>query len=261
MTNLRIKKLNRTHAVEEFTCGRPELDRFLVRHALRNQQANSSQTYVGLSDTTIIRFYTIVAGEVRHVDAPERVVIRYATLSHSASGTRATCRINLEKLLAGYPFEPIEKAALGVAGCCIHFLLVDGTVSIIVFVQVFLDRRKERRLHEHERIGKENVLAILIGSYNPRPKDGAFILYHDIDLFNHPCYRKDPPCHYLSKVDLFLCNGRNLVEGLIALREISDEPDDLVPFVKVAVDWRSCKNINKSVSYGPAVWRQGDIEA
>jgi GNAT superfamily N-acetyltransferase len=71
---LGIEKLQRTHAVEEFTCGQPELDRFLIRHALQAQQMNSSQTYVGLSDKTVIGFYTIVAGEVRHADAPERVV-------------------------------------------------------------------------------------------------------------------------------------------------------------------------------------------
>ena len=35
---------------------------------------NASQTYVGLSDQIIIGYYTIVAGEVRHPDAPERVV-------------------------------------------------------------------------------------------------------------------------------------------------------------------------------------------
>ncbi len=35
---------------------------------------NSSQTYVGVSDTTVVGFYKIVAGEVRHADAPERVV-------------------------------------------------------------------------------------------------------------------------------------------------------------------------------------------
>jgi GNAT superfamily N-acetyltransferase len=71
---LHIEKLQRKHAVEEFTCGQPELDRFLIRHALQAQQMNSSQTYVGLSDQTIIGYYTIVAGEVRHTDAPERVV-------------------------------------------------------------------------------------------------------------------------------------------------------------------------------------------
>ena len=75
MTNpLHIEKLQRTHAIEEFTCGQPELDRFLIRHALQAQQANSSQTYLGLRDQTIIGYYTIVAGEVRHTDAPERVV-------------------------------------------------------------------------------------------------------------------------------------------------------------------------------------------
>lgn len=70
---LRIEKLNRTHVVEPFTCGRVELDRFLIRHALRAQQANSSQTYVAVSGSEIVGFYTIVAGEVRHADAPERV--------------------------------------------------------------------------------------------------------------------------------------------------------------------------------------------
>lgn len=71
---LRIEKLQRNHVVEQFTCGQPELDRFLIRHALRAQQTNSSQTYVGLSGNTVIGFYTIVAGEVRHAEAPERVV-------------------------------------------------------------------------------------------------------------------------------------------------------------------------------------------
>lgn len=75
MTNsLHIEKLQRKHAVEEFTCGQPELDRFLIRHALQAQQMNSSQTYLGLSDQTIIGYYTIVAGEARHTDAPERLV-------------------------------------------------------------------------------------------------------------------------------------------------------------------------------------------
>jgi GNAT superfamily N-acetyltransferase len=71
---LHIEKLNRSHVVEPFTCGQPELDRFLVRHALHAQQANSSQTYVAISGSEIVGFYTIVAGEIHHADAPERVV-------------------------------------------------------------------------------------------------------------------------------------------------------------------------------------------
>jgi GNAT superfamily N-acetyltransferase len=71
---LHIEKLQRTHEIETFDCGQPDLNRFLIRHALQAQQANSSQTYVGLSGKTVIGFFTIVAGEVRHADAPARVV-------------------------------------------------------------------------------------------------------------------------------------------------------------------------------------------
>jgi GNAT superfamily N-acetyltransferase len=71
---LRIEKLHRSHAVEPFSCGQPELDRFLIRHALRAQQSNSSQTYVALSGDEVVGYYTLVAGEVRHADAPDRVV-------------------------------------------------------------------------------------------------------------------------------------------------------------------------------------------
>jgi GNAT superfamily N-acetyltransferase len=70
---LRIEKLHRTHAVEEFTCGQADLDRFLIRHALQAQQAGSSQTYVGLNGGVVISFYALVVGEVRHADAPEHV--------------------------------------------------------------------------------------------------------------------------------------------------------------------------------------------
>ena len=73
-STLHIEKLHRAHNVEPFTSGQPELDRFLVRHALQAQQSNSSQTYVALSDSEVVGFYTIVAGEVAHAQAPERVV-------------------------------------------------------------------------------------------------------------------------------------------------------------------------------------------
>jgi GNAT superfamily N-acetyltransferase len=69
----RIEKLQRAHAVEEFTCGQPQLDRFLARFALQAQQSNSSQSYVGLSGTKVVGFYTLVASEVQHNQAPERV--------------------------------------------------------------------------------------------------------------------------------------------------------------------------------------------
>ncbi len=71
----RIEKLRRTHAVESFNCGQPELDRFLVRHALQAQQANSSQTYVAVSGATVVGYTTFVVGQVEHADARSRVVM------------------------------------------------------------------------------------------------------------------------------------------------------------------------------------------
>ena len=71
---LRIEKLHRRHAVENFDCGEDALNRFLVRFALPNQMANASQTYVGVSDEdAIVGFYTLVVGEVRYDEAPERL--------------------------------------------------------------------------------------------------------------------------------------------------------------------------------------------
>ena len=73
MTQFRIEKLHRRHAVDAFDCGEEPLNRFLARFALPNQQANASQSYVGLADETTIGFYTLVVGEVRYDDAPERL--------------------------------------------------------------------------------------------------------------------------------------------------------------------------------------------
>ena len=71
--NLRIEKLQRGHAVESFDCGSEPLNRFLVRHALQNEQAGASRTYVGLADAEIAGYYTLVVGQVEHAAAPERL--------------------------------------------------------------------------------------------------------------------------------------------------------------------------------------------
>lgn len=73
MTHFRVEKLARRHAVDAFDCGEEALNRFLVRFALPNSQANASQSYVGLADDAVIGFYTLVVSEVRYEDAPERL--------------------------------------------------------------------------------------------------------------------------------------------------------------------------------------------
>jgi predicted N-acetyltransferase YhbS len=69
----RIEKLERSHAIDAFDCGREALNRFLIRYALQNQQAGASQTYVALADQEIVGYYTLVVGQVEYNDAPERL--------------------------------------------------------------------------------------------------------------------------------------------------------------------------------------------
>jgi GNAT superfamily N-acetyltransferase len=72
-SGFRIEKLRRDHPVDGFSCGREELDRFLTRYAFANQQAGAAQTYLGLHDTEVVGFYSLVVGEVSYADAPERL--------------------------------------------------------------------------------------------------------------------------------------------------------------------------------------------
>jgi len=69
----RIEKLRRDHPVEDFDCGREELNRYLVRYAWQNQQAGAAQTYVGIAGEAIAGYHTLAVGHVTLEDAPERL--------------------------------------------------------------------------------------------------------------------------------------------------------------------------------------------
>jgi GNAT superfamily N-acetyltransferase len=69
----RIEKLRREHAVEGFDCGREELNRFLIRYALINQQAGAAQTYIALAGDEVIGYDSLVVGEVAYDDASRRL--------------------------------------------------------------------------------------------------------------------------------------------------------------------------------------------
>ena len=70
---LRIEKLRRAHAVDTFDCGSEALNRFLIRYAFQNQQADASQTYVAIDDAHVAGYYTLVVGEVAYEGAPARL--------------------------------------------------------------------------------------------------------------------------------------------------------------------------------------------
>lgn len=74
MTPLSIEKLQRSHKIDEFDCGREALNRFFTRYAYQNQPAGASQTYIALTGEIVVGYYTLVVGQVEYTAAPERLI-------------------------------------------------------------------------------------------------------------------------------------------------------------------------------------------
>jgi GNAT superfamily N-acetyltransferase len=68
-----IEKLRREHLLDDFDCGKEDLNRFLKRQAWPSQQSHSAQTYVLAKDLRVLGYYSLAAGSVTADDATERV--------------------------------------------------------------------------------------------------------------------------------------------------------------------------------------------
>lgn len=68
-----VSKLTASDQVAEFDCGQPALNQLLQRHALVNQKAGGSQTYVCCQDDTVVGFYSLAVGSVDPQGTPPRV--------------------------------------------------------------------------------------------------------------------------------------------------------------------------------------------
>lgn len=68
-----IEKLTVTHSVNDFDCGKLELNQFIQKYAYQNQKANNSQTYVSTYENVVIGYYSLAVGSVIHSQAPNRV--------------------------------------------------------------------------------------------------------------------------------------------------------------------------------------------
>lgn len=60
--------------VADFSCGRPALDDYLIRHALLAQRANTARTFVALRGARVVGYYSLAAASVEPEHAPPRVV-------------------------------------------------------------------------------------------------------------------------------------------------------------------------------------------
>ena len=67
------EKLTAAHDLSQFECGEPELDDWLRRKALHNEERGASRTYVVRSGRRVVGYYALAAGAVAHTYAPGRV--------------------------------------------------------------------------------------------------------------------------------------------------------------------------------------------
>ena len=67
------EKLTPEHDLAQFECGEPELDDWLRRRALRNEEGGASRSYVICAGRQVVGYYALAAGAAAHANAPGRV--------------------------------------------------------------------------------------------------------------------------------------------------------------------------------------------
>lgn len=65
--------LGAEHHLDDFDCGKPALNEWLVRHARQAQGSGSAKTYVVADGDRIVGYYSLTVGQVDTLEAPERV--------------------------------------------------------------------------------------------------------------------------------------------------------------------------------------------
>ena len=65
--------LGAQHRVDLFDCGKPALNDWLLRHALQAQSSGSARTFVVSAENQVTGYFSLTAGQVDTLDAPERI--------------------------------------------------------------------------------------------------------------------------------------------------------------------------------------------
>jgi hypothetical protein len=64
--------LDETHEVTTFSCGKPEMDTWLRRHALKNQDLNATRTYVTCDAKAVRGYFSLAPSSVEFRNVPPR---------------------------------------------------------------------------------------------------------------------------------------------------------------------------------------------
>jgi hypothetical protein len=72
----RLERLRRDHPRARFRCGQQEVETWLARHALQQQEKHLSVTNVLLDDAEFITgYYTLATGQVDFADLPSELIL------------------------------------------------------------------------------------------------------------------------------------------------------------------------------------------
>jgi GNAT superfamily N-acetyltransferase len=67
------ERLTAEHELSEFDCGVPELDDWLKKRALANEESGASRTYVICAEGRVVGYYALATGGVSQAEAPGRI--------------------------------------------------------------------------------------------------------------------------------------------------------------------------------------------
>jgi len=70
----RLERLDVHHVLTQFESGQPELDSWLVRHALAAQQMDSARTFLLVRGAHLDGYFSLTMGSVLRADAPSKLV-------------------------------------------------------------------------------------------------------------------------------------------------------------------------------------------
>jgi len=62
-----------SHVTDEFDCGEPVLNDWLIKRALKNEDSGASRTFVVCQNNRVVGYYVLATGSVMHKQAPSKV--------------------------------------------------------------------------------------------------------------------------------------------------------------------------------------------
>ncbi|KDB07122.1 GCN5-related N-acetyltransferase [Burkholderia sp. lig30] len=65
--------LGANHVLEDFDCGKPGLNDWLLRHARQAQASGSAKTFVVTDGQRLAGYYSLAVGQIDTLEAPDRV--------------------------------------------------------------------------------------------------------------------------------------------------------------------------------------------